>query len=309
VILKESRPSEAERAAVFREKIINEIFYALGLSRNGPARRLLGSLFRPAAGRFGRIAARADGEVRSSGLSGGARRILPDLSLRPAVRGAEDIPREGPLILVSNHPGGFDSVAILSCVPRSDMKVFISDVPFTRAFASAREYFIYVPKNAGGRQAALRSSIQHLKGGGSLLIFAHGDVEPDPELAPGATAAIEDWSRSVEIMLRQVPEAWLQVAIASGVLRPKFLRSPLVRIRKTAARRQKLAEVLQICQQMLSPRSVRIDVHISFAKPEKPADRNHKQLMPGVMRIARGLLEDHLDWLGTATGRSGPVLY
>jgi hypothetical protein len=174
------------------------------------------------------------------------------------------------------------------------MKVFISDVPFTRAFSSARDYFIYVPKNAGGRQAALRSSIQHLKGGGSLLIFAHGDVEPDPELAPGATAAIEDWSRSVEIMLRQVPEAWLQVAIASGVLRPKFLRSPLVRIRKTAARRQKLAEVMQIVRQMLFPRSVRVDIHVSFGRPLEAMALTQDELMADIIRIARGLLDDHM---------------
>jgi hypothetical protein len=177
------------------------------------------------------------------------------------------------------------------------MKVFISDVPFTRAFPSAGDYFIYVPGDAGGRQASLRASIDHLRGGGSLLIFAHGDVEPDPELGPGAGAAIRDWSRSVEIMLRSVPEAWLQVAIVSGVLMPKFVRSPLVRIRKTAAQRQKLAEVLQICQQMHSPRTVHIDVHISFAQPVRPAEGSPQELMPRVMGMASELLDDHLDWL------------
>jgi 1-acyl-sn-glycerol-3-phosphate acyltransferase len=297
VILEGNRTSEAEQAAVFREKAIYEIFYALGLSRGGLAGRLLRPLLRPAAGRFGRIAARADAEVQASGLSGGSRRILPDLGLHPIVRGAGRLPREGPLVLTANHPGGFDSVAILSCVPRRDMKVFISDVPFTRAFAFARDYFIYVPKDAGGRHASLRISIDHLERGGSLLIFAHGDVEPDPELGPGADAAIQEWSKSVEIMLRRVPEAWLQVAIVSGVIMPKFARSPLVRIRKTAARRQKLAEVLQICQQMLFPKSVHIDVHISFAQPVKPAEMTPEVLMPDIMGIARELLDDHLNWL------------
>jgi 1-acyl-sn-glycerol-3-phosphate acyltransferase len=287
-------------SAVFRDTIIHEIFYALGLSRSGAIRRLLGPVFRPAASRFGRIAALADGEVPSSGICGAARRILGDLALSPKARGTENIPREGPLILVSNHPGAFDSVAILSCVPRKDMKVFISDVPFTRAFPAASGQFIYVPKNAGGRQAALRSSIDHLKAGGSLLIFAHGDVEPDPELTPGASEAIQDWSRSIEIMLRRVPEAWLQVAIASGVLMPKFVRHPLVKIRKTAPRRQKLAEVLQICQQMLFPRSVRIDVHLSFAAPVKVTDLPGKDVTAGVVQIARRLLEDHMASLRTA---------
>jgi 1-acyl-sn-glycerol-3-phosphate acyltransferase len=148
-------------------------------------RRLLGPLFRYPANRFGRIAARAVNEVRISGLSGGAHRILPDLSLNPSVRGAEDIPVDGPLLVVSNHPGGFDSVAILSCISRKDLKVVLSDLPFTRVFSAARQHFIYVPPDVMGGMTTLRASIDHLKNGGALLTFAYGDLEPDPELSGG----------------------------------------------------------------------------------------------------------------------------
>jgi 1-acyl-sn-glycerol-3-phosphate acyltransferase len=289
-----SRPPEPGQIAAYREKIINEICYALGLSREGAMRLLLGPLFRRPAHRFGRIAALADGEVEESGISGGARRILPELSLTPAARGAEDIPREGPLVVAANHPGAFDSVAILSCIPRKDVKVFISDVPFTRAFQAADRYFIYTPKDAPGRMGALRSAIKHLQAGGSVLIFANGDVEPDPELSPGAEEALQGWSRSLEILLRKVPETWLQLAIASGVLMPKFMRSPLVRIRRTAPRRQKLAEVLQISRQMLFPASVRTDVHISFGKPVRGRSLAGNEWMPVVIRMVRNLLDDHM---------------
>jgi hypothetical protein len=292
-------PNEDREAAVaFREKIVTEIFYTLGRKRTGPARRLLGPLFRPPAGRLARIAAKADAEAGRTGISGAARLILPDLGMCPTARGADRIPREGPLILASNHPGGFDSVAILASVPRPDIKVFISDVPFTRVFAEASPYFIYVPKTPGGRQSSLRAGIDHLKAGGSLLIFAHGDVEPDPELASGSAEAIGDWSRSLEIMARRVPEAWLQTAIASGVLMPKFQRSPLARIRRTLARRQKLAEVLQIIRQMLFPRTVRVDVHLSFGRPVKAGDLAGGDFMPAVARLARGLLDEHMASLG-----------
>jgi len=285
---------------VYRKKIVGEMCYALGLPRDGLARRLLAPVLGRPAGRFGRIAALADLEAESSGISGAARRILPELSLSPSARGAENIPVDGPLLVVSNHPGAYDSVAILSCIPRRDVKVFISDVGFTRAFSTASGYFIYVPKVAAGRTAALRESIGHLQAGGALLIFAHGDVEPDPELGPGADEALGDWSRSVNIMLRRVPETRLLVAIASGVLMPKFLRHPLVRIRKTAPRKQKLAEVLQISQQMLFPRSVRTDVHISFARPVQGANLTAGEPMSAVIGIARGLLADHLAAFGAA---------
>ena len=300
------RTSEQKSALVFREKIIDEIFYALGLPRRGPLRRWLGPVFRLPAGRFGRIAAAADVESGRTGITGGARRILPHLSLNPLARGTGNIPSDGPLLVASNHPGAYDSVAILSCIPRKDMKVFISDVAFSRAFSSAGRYFIYTPKNKPGRMSALKASIDHLQSGGSLLIFAHGDVEPDPEFNPGAGEAIGDWSRSLEIMLRRVPEARLLVTIASGVLMPKFRKNPIVNIRKTAARRQKLAEVLQISQQMVFPR-LRTDVHVSFARPVKGKDLAGAALMADVSRIARGLLEDHLAALGSRAGWERPL--
>jgi 1-acyl-sn-glycerol-3-phosphate acyltransferase len=298
--VEESAAAEQKSALIFREKIIDEIFYALGLSQRGLTRRLLGPLFRLPANRLSRIAASADNEARSSGITGSARLILPYLSLQTTARGAENIPLDGPLLVASNHPGAYDSVAILSRIPRKDMRVFISDVGFTRAFAFAGRHFIYTPANEDGRISALRTAIDHLKGGGSLLIFAHGDVEPDPELDPGAGEAIEDWSRSLEIMLRRVPETRLVVTIASGVLMPKFRRNPIVKIRKSAARRQKLAEVLQISQQMIFPRSLQTKAHISFARPAKGKDLGDAELMPAVRQIARRLLEDHLASLAKA---------
>jgi len=95
-------------------------------------------------------------------------------------------------------------------------------------------------------------------------------------------------------MVRAVPECRLLVAITSGVLMPRFARNPLVRIRKAPARRQKLAEVLQLCQQVVRPRSVRTHVHISFARPALGRDLVKGEVMPAVVKIARELLEDHL---------------
>jgi len=287
-------PAEKENSAGYRERIIDEICYALGVGRSGLRRQLLGPLFRRPAGRLGRIAARADRAVSDSGLSGGARRILPDCNMTVSARGAELIPADGPLLVVSNHPGALDSIAILSCLPRKDTSVLISDVPFTRTFLVARRHFIYVPLRTGGRGPALRASIDHLRRGGALLLFANGDVEPDPELGPGAAEAIQNWSRSIEIMVREVPECRLLVAIMSGVLMPRFARNPFVRIRKAPARRQKLAEVLQLCQQVIRPRSVRTHVHISFARPALGGELATGEIMPAVVKIARELLTDHI---------------
>jgi len=286
--------SDRRGVAAYREKITDEICRALGFSTAGAARRLLGPLVRYPAGRFADVIARADDEIRTSGLSGGARSVLADFSLSPAVRGAEQIPKDGPLLIVSNHPGAYDSLAIMASVPRQDLKVVISDVGFTRAFAAAREYYIYAPQDTAGRMKALRASITHLARGGALLLYAHVEVEPDPETSPGAAEALRDWSHSIEIILRRVPETRLQVSIASGVLMPYFLNSPLVKIRRATPQRQKLAEFLQVSWQMVSPRSVQPRIHLSFSAPVAGRDFPRDSLMPAVIAMAERLLDDHL---------------
>jgi hypothetical protein len=107
-------------------------------------------------------------------------------------------------------------------------------------------------------------------------------------------------------MLRRVPEAQLQVAIVSGVLAPKFVRNPLVKIRKSPARRQKLAEVLQLSQQMVFPRSVRTHVHISFAQAARGMGSGEETVMRALVRTAGALLDDHLaSWGMRAHPESG----
>ncbi len=286
----------------YRERIIDEVVRALTGSPSGPARLLLGPLFRLPASRFARILARADDEIRLAGLPGGARSILRDFALEPRVWGAERIPQAGPLIVASNHPGAYDSLAIMASVPRPDLKVVISDVGFTRALAVAGKHFVYALNTPAGRAQALRSSLRHLADGGALLIYPHTEVEPDPETGPGAAEALDEWSRSLELMLRHVPGTRLQVAIASGILLPRFIHSPLVRIRRSPARRQKLAEFLQVAWQMVFPRRVRPRVHLSFAAPVAGSDLPAGAVMPAVIGIARRLLDTHLAAVRAAAG-------
>ena len=288
-------PVSARRSvASYRERIVDEIVRALGLAPSGTARRLIGPLFRLPAGRFAGVIARAEERALSEGLPGAARSILSDFGFAPAVRGAERIPGDGPLIIASNHPGAYDSLAIMASVPRTDLMVVISDVGFTRALAACGKYFIYAPLSTAGRTQALRGAIRHLEGGGSLLIYPHTEVEPDPEARPGAREALEDWSPSLEIMMRRVAGARLQMAIASGVLLPRFLDSPIVKVRRDAAKRQKLAEFLQVSWQMVFPRSVRPRLNLSFAAPVERRDLPPDRMMPAVVAIAGLLLETHL---------------
>jgi hypothetical protein len=95
-------------------------------------------------------------------------------------------------------------------------------------------------------------------------------------------------------MLRRVPQVRLQVAIASGVLLPRFLESRLVKVRRDAAKRQKLAEFLQVSWQMVFPRRVRPVIHLSFAGPVSRLDLPPDRIMPAIVEMAGRLLEAHM---------------
>ncbi len=260
------------RESPYRDAAVSEICYALGAARHGRLHKLLGPLAGVPVGRLARIAVRADEAAAEGGLPAAARTIQAGLAIDPIARGEGKIPSSGPLIIAANHPGGFDSVAVLSRITRPDIKVVLSDTPLFRAFAAARAWFIFAPLTAGGGAKALRACVDHLKGGGAILIFAQGDVEPDPEAMPDAGRAFSHWSRSLEIVLRQVPAARLQAAIISGIIGPRALRHPLVRLRREEPRRQKLAETLQIIRRMLSSRPAPARPHVSFGDPVPAAD-------------------------------------
>jgi hypothetical protein len=178
------------------------------------------------------------------------------------------------------------------------LKVVVSDVPFMHALPAASACFVPVSMDPIERMGALRASIRHLQSGGALLIFAHGDVEPDPAFMPGAEQELGNWSPSIEVMLRKVPQTRLQIAIASGVLLPRFVHSPITRLRREPAARQKLAEFLQISQQMLAPQSVRAPVTVSLGLPISTeslrAEAGAGRWMPVIVRLARAQLREHL---------------
>jgi hypothetical protein len=151
----------------------------------------------------------------------------------------------------------------------------------------------------------VRESIRHLREGGSLLIFPRGQVEPDPAHLPGALEAVSQWSPSVGLIVKSVPETQVVPAVVSGVLAPSSLRNPLTRIRSSARDRQMLAEFLQIIQQMLLPRRIAVAAQVRFGRPfvagtDRPA--SPRALSDEIIESVRQLLHDQVQRLGLVGG-------
>jgi hypothetical protein len=291
------QPANVESLTRF---ITDEIFNALGLPRKGWARNTFGPIFNVPARRFSEIFARIDQDVAQYGYYEAARRALPIFVKGFEVRGAEHVPKEGPLIIASNHPGAYDSVVISANIPRADLKVLATGVAFLRALPILAEHLIYVTYNSHERMNALRAAMRHLEQGGAVLIFPTGVLDPDPANQSGADQALERWSPSLELMLRKVPQAKTLVTIVSGVLEAKWLRNPLVRLQKEGLDQRRLAEFFQIMQQLVLRREPPLIPRVSFAAPltvaELKRDGQPKGLLEPIIMQAKSLLNTHLVW-------------
>jgi hypothetical protein len=293
-----------EHAARLSESILDEVLYAFSGKRGGWLMLLTKFLARVPAKYFGRISANFYDQVNRFGISQAGRAALEKLNHTVTARGIENIPAKGPLLLVSNHPGGLDSLGIVSCIPRNDLRAIVTDVKFLRRLDYANRYLYYADFKTTGGMLALRDAIDHLKIGGALLLFAHGEVEPEPESFPAAREEIARWSPSIEIMLRKVPEARLQILTVSGAVQARYLKNPITLLRRQAARRQKLAEFLQVIESMILPKKAPARLHLTAGEPLRNTQLGEGRWMPEIIRRAQVQMDDHLKWVKTISPKA-----
>ncbi len=276
--------------------ITKEIYSAFGISSESWLRFFLNPLFHWPAGRFSRVAAHFDQDVSQFGFREAVKRILPWFASDYKAVGAENIPREGPLLLASNHPGTCDSLVITANIPRDDLKIIVTGIPFVQGLPCAAEHLIYVPREGPGRANVIRQAIRHLKSDGAVLIFPSGTIDPDPELTQNPEETFERWSPSVEMMLRYVPQARVLLSMVSGVLSSNWFRHPLTHLANEAVKQRRIAEFMQVIQQMLFPHSVEVHPTVTFGEPLQVAELANQEtgLWDGLIERGRQLLETHI---------------
>jgi putative hemolysin len=96
------------------------------------------------------------------------------------------IPKEGPLVVVCNHPfGALDGLMVLKILlqVRSDIKIManfiLSEVkPISDYFLSVNPFESEVNRNSRG---GVRASLEHIQSGGCLIVFPAGEVSTLPK--------------------------------------------------------------------------------------------------------------------------------
>jgi putative hemolysin len=118
----------------------------------------------------------------------------------------QDIPKQGPLLIVSNHPlGGLEGVAIAKVIAeiRPDIKVLtnalLCRIPELAAMFIGVD--VLSSNAAGGNVGGIKQVHQHLKQGGAVLIFPAGMVSAyEPEFKRVQDRA---WSRLVGQLIKR----------------------------------------------------------------------------------------------------------
>jgi 1-acyl-sn-glycerol-3-phosphate acyltransferase len=114
---------------------------------------------------------------------------------RGQVYGAEKVPRQGPLLIVSNHASDFDPPILSSCVGRPVAymaKQELFEVPVLKTLI--RWYGAYPVKRGAGDRAAIRAALAVLEHGWAAGVFLQGTRTPDgridqPKLGAALIAA------------------------------------------------------------------------------------------------------------------------
>ncbi len=259
--------STAAQIACLKQLILDVIVMACGPLACGWRRRPVEWLFGIPAQRFAQLGAEFDLYLARGGFAEAARRVLPRFVSDWRAYGTAHVPQQGPLLVVSNHPGAYDVLVVAASLGRDDLKVLAGDVPFLESFSAADRGLIFAGEELHTRATALRAALRHLGTGGTLLTFPGGHIDADPAIMPGAEEELERWSPSIDLMLRHVPACAVLVAMVSGVVAPACYHNLLTRLRRRAEDRRRLAEVIQISGQLLLGRTVSLVPRVSFCTP------------------------------------------
>lgn len=287
---------ELTQVAELRQSILDDIFKDFADSRKKWIRTILEPLVWFSAHRFAGMAANLDNNINQFGLRHALGEFVAPFVRDVVIEGNEHIPQDGPLLIVSNHPGTIDGIAIGASLPRDDLNVVATGFPLLQRLPSASQRIIFIDPHAPTNLAGVRSTINHLENGGAVLIFPSGRVEPDPAILPNAREALQNWSPSIELFLRKVPETQVLVTIVSGVLAPIFLHNPLICMWSGVRDPLAIAEVTQMITQMILKKSFRMTPKISFDIPRTVEElrREYESVYQSILDKAGSLMGGHL---------------
>ena len=239
-----------------------EMVSALGAS-NAPKmlRRCLELPFFAASRGLGETLAALQADVGALGLPRAAERALSRCGATLQVSGVSV--GTGPRLVLANHPGAYDALALMRAIDRRDLAILAADRDFLRALSGMSAHFLFVGEQPAARASALKRSLAWLRKGGALLHFPAGRIEPDADFVGSRHSLLEPWQAGVSVLVKACARADGRVLLAGvrGVHSPRAKRLFLNRL----AERRGITTLSPLVQLVAKLRDVRARVRVSDA--------------------------------------------
>lgn len=116
-------------------------------------------------------------------LARGLCKLIFSVLYRYRITGEENFPREGPMILLSNHQSHLDPLVIAAAAPRR-LRALARESLFFWPLSWIIRYLGAIPVgSAGATRASLKATMGALEQGSAFLIFPEGTRTSDGEIA------------------------------------------------------------------------------------------------------------------------------
>jgi hypothetical protein len=230
---------------------LDDLVNSIGWQDSPRLAKILRTLFRPAARKFARQMMQFDSQAGETDLAGASKSMLENYVKDVRVFGLDRIPSHGPVLALSNHPGMTDTLCLFAALNRADLRSIALDRPFLQSLPNVSRQLFFISDELGGRLGAVRKAAAHLRGGGTLLTFPAGKIEPDPQIYPGALESLNHWTDSAGVFLRFAPETQILPMLVSNVLWKKIVSNPITKLKKDRDEREKLGAAFQLLSHVI----------------------------------------------------------
>lgn len=192
--------------------------------------------------------------------------IIAYLNIKIQVKGIENIPKTGPVIIAMNHPlGGMDAIAFITALKdhRKDLKYIVNDILMN--LENLKGLFVGVNKHGKNEQSTRQNIIDAFESDEAICIFPAGLVSRKQQ------GKIEDleWKKTFITYANKLNQPIVPVHI-EGQLSNFFYR--LANFRKAIGIKANI-EMLYLADELFNQRNKTIS--FTIGKPILPQEYNH----------------------------------
>lgn len=264
---------------------LDDLVSSFGWQKYPLLAKLLRIIFRKPAETFATHVIEYDDIVGSQGIVAGGWNLTLRYVQDLRIINAERIP-DSAFLALSNHPGMTDTTALFAALNRNDLRIIALDRPFLNELPHTSKQLFYVYDDSAKRMSLVRQVSQHLKSGGAALTFPAGEIEPDPDVYPGAVESLSNWTDSVGVFIRMAPNAAILPVLVRNVVAKKYANHWLLKIKKTKLEKEKLATALQLLGMIIfNEKPVKVIIQIGSPIYGKDVNEIHQAVLAEMKKL------------------------